>query len=94
MMLNSSTCVVKILQGILEGLTHILRAFQRLSTLDFSSTSVGTIGPNNAAHELSLCKSWTNVCPSLEKVMFPSKNEWLITENEQWVRPVSLSAVA
>jgi hypothetical protein len=72
-------------QRILEGLTHILGSFHSLSTFDISSTSMNALAHDNATNELSLCLSWSGVCPSLKRIVFPSKNEWLIGDNYMWV---------
>ncbi|KAF9219753.1 hypothetical protein BS17DRAFT_882711 [Gyrodon lividus] len=61
---------------LLAALSHLLRAFYRLSTLDLSPTHVDYTGLSNSAEELSLCQSWQSACPSLRRIIFPSQTEW------------------
>ncbi|EGN95221.1 hypothetical protein SERLA73DRAFT_162742 [Serpula lacrymans var. lacrymans S7.3] len=75
---------------LLAALSHPLGAFQRLSTLDLSPTHIDGDGlrslDGNGAEESSICQSWHTACPSLRRVVFPSKTEWLYKqESGTWV---------
>lgn len=62
---------------LLSALTQVLGAFQSLAYLDLSPTSVdGVRGVHNVVEESQLCNVWAGVCPSLQRVRFPSGTEW------------------
>ncbi|KAI0272747.1 hypothetical protein BC834DRAFT_792666, partial [Gloeopeniophorella convolvens] len=51
---------------LLAALTTVLGAFRNLRGLDLSPTNT----------EMHLCVAWTGACPSLRRVVFPSRTEW------------------
>ncbi|OSX63883.1 hypothetical protein POSPLADRAFT_1054515 [Postia placenta MAD-698-R-SB12] len=71
--------------SILAGLTPVLGAFPRLSTLDLSSTPVSNMGLGSSLEEFQLCTTWARSCPSLRNVIFPSKTEWTRSPEHTWV---------
>ncbi|KAG1780793.1 hypothetical protein EV702DRAFT_1250121 [Suillus placidus] len=68
--------------GLLAALSHLLGAFRNLSTLDLSPTHVDYTRLSDSAEELSLCRSWQNACPALQRVVFPSQTEWTLQEDD------------
>jgi len=71
---------------LLSALTQVLGAFQNLSSLDLSPTSVDGIRTvHNEAEEFSLCNVWAGVCPSLRRVKFPSHTDWVLPPDDVWV---------
>uniref|UniRef100_A0A0W0EV28 F-box domain-containing protein n=2 Tax=Moniliophthora roreri TaxID=221103 RepID=A0A0W0EV28_MONRR len=69
---------------ILTGLASVLSAFQHLTYLDLSPTTVVGGMQSNNDQELSLCREWTRACPSLRKVIFPSHKEWIRSPDDAW----------
>ncbi|KAG0694217.1 hypothetical protein DFH29DRAFT_335590 [Suillus ampliporus] len=76
--------------GLLAALSNLLGAFRHLSTFDLSPTHVDYKGLSDSAEEFSLCQSWQNACPSLRRVVFPSKTEWTFQEDDNtWLAVLS-----
>ncbi|KAI0028321.1 hypothetical protein K488DRAFT_58912, partial [Vararia minispora EC-137] len=75
----------RLLYRLLEGLTTVLGAFRALQTLDLSPTNaVDGVGGSSAGEEGKLCVSWVGACPTLRRVIFPSKTEWARTDDGRW----------
>ncbi|KAI5124261.1 hypothetical protein M0805_005110 [Coniferiporia weirii] len=75
---------------LLSALTQVLGAFQSLAHLDLSPTNVdGIVGVHNEVEEHSLCTVWAGVCPSLQRVNFPSGSEWARATPDGIWRPTS-----
>jgi hypothetical protein len=66
---------------LLTGLSSVLSSFHQLVHLDLSPTSVGGA---DAEQELGLCNEWSQACPSLLKITFPSHTEWVIGSDGMW----------
>ncbi|KAH9962674.1 hypothetical protein BC827DRAFT_1129892 [Russula dissimulans] len=79
---------------LLTALTTVLAAFCNLRGLDLSPTSaVQSDGGQNAVEEEeSLCVAWMGACPSLRRVIFPSRTEWSLSEAGTWIAAASASA--
>ncbi|CAL1715477.1 unnamed protein product [Somion occarium] len=71
--------------SLLAGLTSVLGAFPELYQLDLSPTNIDAISPGNAAEEAQLCTTWARGCPSLRHIVFPSKIEWILNEQDMWI---------
>ncbi|THU92990.1 hypothetical protein K435DRAFT_200797 [Dendrothele bispora CBS 962.96] len=72
---------------LLTGLSSVLNAFHHLIHLDLSPTAaIAGSTPSNASsdvdQELGLCREWARACPSLRRVVFPSRTEWVLSEQE------------
>lgn len=71
---------------LLEALTHVLRNFPSLATLDLSPTNVdGVRGVRTETDEASLCSTWAGVCPRLRRVTFPSGTDWSVSPAGIWM---------
>jgi hypothetical protein len=77
---------------LLSALTQVLGAFHNLAHLDLSPTCVdGIRGMQNVVEEQQLCTVWTGVCPSLQRVKFPTGSEWTRSAAMgEWVRTALL----
>ncbi|KAN0126336.1 hypothetical protein V8E53_015181 [Lactarius tabidus] len=70
---------------ILAALTTVLSDFCNLRDLDLSPTNaMHYYADQNALEEQRLCIAWTRACPSLRRVVFPSRTEWLLSEGGTW----------
>jgi len=69
----------------LTALTTVLAAFYNLRGLDLSPTSAIQSDGKNAVEEESLCVAWMGACPSLRRVIFPSRTEWSLSEAGTWI---------
>ncbi|KAF8273192.1 hypothetical protein EI94DRAFT_1564648 [Lactarius quietus] len=70
---------------ILTALTTVLSDFCNLRDLDLSPTNaVHYYADQNALEEQRLCVAWTRACPSLRRVVFPSHEEWSLSEGGTW----------
>jgi hypothetical protein len=70
---------------ILTALTTVLSDFCNLRDLDLSPTNaVHYYADQNAVEEQRLCVAWTRACPSLRRVVFPSRTEWSLSEGGTW----------
>ncbi|KAI9451916.1 hypothetical protein BJY52DRAFT_1124796 [Lactarius psammicola] len=70
---------------LLAALTTVLSDFCNLRDLDLSPTNaVHYYADQNAVEEQRLCVAWTRACPSLRRVVFPSRTEWSLSEGGTW----------
>ncbi|KAI0251409.1 hypothetical protein BJV78DRAFT_1361558 [Lactifluus subvellereus] len=76
---------------LLTVLTTVLAAFYNLRSLDLSPTSaaVATCDGQNAVEEHHLCMVWMGACPSLRRVIFPSRTGWSLSETGTWISDTS-----
>lgn len=77
--------LISVLQRILTALTTVLSDFCNLRDLDLSPTNaMHYYADQNALEEQRLCVAWTRACPSLRRVVFPSRTEWSLSEGGTW----------
>jgi hypothetical protein len=70
---------------ILTALTTVLSDFCNLRDLDLSPTNaMHYYADQNALEEQRLCVAWMRACPSLRRVVFPSRAEWTLSEGGTW----------
>ncbi|KAH8991664.1 hypothetical protein EDB92DRAFT_1798048 [Lactarius akahatsu] len=70
---------------LLTALTTVLSNFGNLRDLDLSPTNaVHYYADQNAVEEQRLCIAWTRACPSLRRIIFPSRTEWSLSEGGTW----------
>src|SRR6266702_2625511 len=75
----------KRVQRLLTALTTVLSDFCNLRDLDLSRTNaVHYYADQNAVEEQRLCVAWMRACPSLRRVVFPSRTEWSFSEGGTW----------
>jgi hypothetical protein len=93
-------CFCFCLQQLLTALTTALVSFYNLRGLDLSPTTAvsahhhhiamttgvtASDGQKNALEEQRLCVSWRGACPSLRRVVFPSRTVWWLSEAGTWI---------
>ncbi|KAJ7252773.1 hypothetical protein B0H12DRAFT_611257 [Mycena haematopus] len=69
---------------LLAGLSSVLSDFRHLVCFDLSSTEIDRNGQANFTEEAALCTAWVRACPTLKRIVFPSRTEWQLDENGTW----------